>query len=617
MADIPTGRSRKAAARRSEQEQPGPAEKPSVRRLDEVDAGNKPPADGRAMKDPRTGMDNAMEAAQLATFSWDSGSDRVVMDQTMVELLHQTTRPVPANLLQLLSSVHDDDRAALRAQLRACAEHQTGFFARFRLMDDSGEFSWIDCSGKPVSLSTNEHAHVLCICRLTQVDVEKELQKSDERRLARAAHEIRTPVAGIVGLARLLEQDSNLTDTQRKRLGLMVDNGNDLLETLNDILKRARQSQEGNTRHQPVRLSTFLSDLVEMFKAMQHSSGVVLQHCLDSKDLEFRSDRVRLRRILTNLMGNALKFTDQGSVSLRASWEYSGSHGTVDLRVQVIDTGAGIDPASLQRIFRPYEQLALGRAKKGNGLGLSISRDLARQLGGKISVESIPGRGSTFTLTVPVAVVASEQQNVATQAPMVILIGSDRVSNQQRVHKLQAAGFRTRWHAKVNPGDIPYFHSHMGPVIVDCSDLHVGLRNLDWIRTSIPEANDNVIAVCGPVTERQASGLLRAGASTLLTWPFSDDDLEAAVAGSGPRPSRRSPTVPQQATPACGGQPGSADNCPQPPPDNPPDNPPDDPPDDLEGLIDQLESVGKSLSLDPEADINMDDKPVNWKNKLN
>jgi signal transduction histidine kinase len=223
--------------------------------------------------------------------------------------------------------------------------------------------------------------------------------------LANMSHEFRTPLNAMLGYTSMLLQGVNgpLPARVRRQLGRIESNGRHLLTIINEILDISRIE----AGRMPLQVSTFrVPELVAEVKA--ELEPIILRSRLSfssnlARDLKpVSSDRQKVKQILLNLLSNALKFTHQGGVTIGA--KYSAPDRSAVIRVT--DTGIGIAPADQDRIFDDFRQLdnSPTRAYGGTGLGLSICRRLAQMLGGHISLESQPGKGSTFTLTLPVQV---------------------------------------------------------------------------------------------------------------------------------------------------------------------------------------------------------------------
>jgi PAS domain S-box-containing protein len=243
--------------------------------------------------------------------------------------------------------------------------------------------------------------------------------------LANMSHEIRTPMNAIMGMAFLMRQQPESPENP-KRLGMMVDASEHLMGVLNDVLDLSKiESGKLSLEHIDFKLDALLTRSKDLMaeKAMQKGLNLLASNQTPWRDL--RGDPTRITQALINLLSNAVKFTAQGSVVLRAvPVDAEGSPGLVRFEVQ--DTGVGIAPEQLDRIFEPFEQADNSTTRRfgGSGLGLSITRSLAEQMGGSISARSEPGRGSTFAITVPLAM-AQASRDVPLGVPQSQPVRSD------------------------------------------------------------------------------------------------------------------------------------------------------------------------------------------------
>ncbi len=235
--------------------------------------------------------------------------------------------------------------------------------------------------------------------------------------LANMSHEIRTPMTVIMGYAEVLDEAP--ASERASMVATIRRNGEHLLRIVNDILDISR-IEAGTMRVEPgpVELRTLLMEVDSIMRVPATQKGLSLSVSL-AEDLpgRFRTDAQRVRQILINLVGNAIKFTEHGDVRVFAS-----IHGGC-LKIDVCDSGIGMSPAQQSRLFKPFSQAdeTLTRRYGGVGLGLAISQRFARLLGGDISVRSMPGAGSTFTLTLPLA------DATPAPAPAVLLPAAHRV----------------------------------------------------------------------------------------------------------------------------------------------------------------------------------------------
>jgi two-component system, sensor histidine kinase len=230
--------------------------------------------------------------------------------------------------------------------------------------------------------------------------------------LATMSHEIRTPLNGVLGMAQAMSRD-RLTGPQRERLDVIRQSGEALLAILNDVLDLSK-IEAGKLEIEIVDfdLSTLGQGAWSAFTAIAHDKGLDFVLDIDDASGRYRGDPTRIRQILYNLISNALKFTERGEIKVTAAYDA----GMLSLAVS--DTGPGIAPANLPRLFAKFDQLDSSTTRRfgGTGLGLAICQELASLLGGDIGVTSVEGQGSCFTLTVPVERLGDEAAGVADAA---------------------------------------------------------------------------------------------------------------------------------------------------------------------------------------------------------
>ncbi len=247
------------------------------------------------------------------------------------------------------------------------------------------------------------------------------------------SHEIRTPMNGILGMAQAMAADP-LPEAQRARLEIISESGEALLAILNDILDLSKvEAGKLDLEVVPFDLGRLLNSLSSTFAATAGDRGLDLDVDLGSAAGVYQGDPTRLRQILSNLVSNALKFTAEGGVSIKAR------RAGESLTLEVIDTGQGMDDEVLNRIFTPFAQADSSTTRRfgRTGLGLSIVRELARRMGGDVSVASRVGVGSRFAVVLPLPFVgeaeASAEAAVRDDAPLPalrVLAAEDNATNR-------------------------------------------------------------------------------------------------------------------------------------------------------------------------------------------
>jgi signal transduction histidine kinase/CheY-like chemotaxis protein len=254
--------------------------------------------------------------------------------------------------------------------------------------------------------------------------------------LANMSHEIRTPMNGVLGMTELLLQ-TKLSKRQRHFAETIYRSGKGLLTIINDILDFSKiDAGKMVLRDSPFDLRVVVEEATCFFAEMAHRKGLELVCvCLPNGAMTFLGDETRIRQILTNLVGNALKFTRQGEIVVRIK-RLEEQGGKANIRLEVTDTGIGISQEAQALIFESFSQADGSTTRKygGTGLGLTICRQLAGLMGGEIGVSSEPGRGSTFWVTLRLQPGATPVAPAASLSGMRALVVDDNTTNREILH---------------------------------------------------------------------------------------------------------------------------------------------------------------------------------------
>lgn len=378
------------------------------------------------------------------------------------------------------------------------------------------------------------------------IDRSRELQRANDQLraanaatgefLSRMSHELRTPLNAILGFAQLLDRD-DLTSDQSDAVRQIMRGGRHLLALINEVLDISRV-ESGNLALSPeaVAVADVLADTRDFVAPLAAERGItVTATAVDGQDHHVLADRQRLKQILINLAANAVKYNrDHGTVTLACD---ASTPGTI--RIDVGDTGPGIPPEKLGRLFTPFDRLGAEELGiEGTGVGLALSERLAVAMGGSLSVESEVGRGSTFSLTLSSAepVDVSRETIERRRAPDVgdgpartVLYVEDNPSNLRLMERIVATRPNVRLITTERGEEAAALVREHRPDLV-LLDLNLPGRGGDRILADLradPGTRDlKVVIVSADATRDQAKRLLEAGASAYLTKPI---DMDAVV----------------------------------------------------------------------------------------
>jgi signal transduction histidine kinase/FixJ family two-component response regulator len=358
--------------------------------------------------------------------------------------------------------------------------------------------------------------------------------------LANMSHEIRTPMNGILGFAQLMGRDPVLTETQREHLRIIGRNGEHLLALINDILEMSKiEARKQTLQSAPFDLAALARDLQTMFTAIAASKGLTLRLEAD-RDLpaNVQGDERKVRQVLVNLLGNAIKFTRHGTVTLRVRAKPTPDQGW-RMVAEVEDTGPGIGPEEAAQLFRPFAQGELGRnSGGGTGLGLAISREFARMMGGEIFLDSQVGKGSVFRFEISLKQSVGKAQpakpaerpapgRTIRAANCRVLIVDDVEDNRRLLREMFApAGYAVRESASVADAVSQFDQWKPDLVLMDLRmpDMD-GSEAIRRIRAHPHGREAKIVCLSASIFPEDRDQTFKAGADRYISKPFNDEEL--------------------------------------------------------------------------------------------
>ncbi|NGZ06188.1 MAG: response regulator [Magnetococcales bacterium] len=474
-----------------------------------------------------TEVESALRAARSAlswidnphTFASDPASQQLVREQ-LTYARHQLTQTYVTIQEGTIRDLH-----ASREQLRALRNSLVSAVV-------------------VLAIFTPALAGVILLQRRTQKQLRIAKQEADAANraksqfLATMSHEIRTPLNGVLGMTQLLKK-TGLSSTQSRYLQAMTQAGEHLFYTLNDILDLAK-IEAGRMVLDPVDFSwrELLDGLRTLFVPQAEIKGIRFDCAWDPELPEcLHGDVVRIRQVLFNLVGNAIKFTATGEVQLRLQHE-SCAPGSCLIRITVSDTGIGIHPDRLPKLFEPFvqEDSTTTRLYGGSGLGLTISRQLVLLMGGRIEVQSRHGHGSVFTVLLPLGIgqeLVPDEALHTIRKLAVLVVEDDPINREVIRHWLESEGHRVT-QVSAGPEAIEELSWERFDVVL--MDLRMpgmdGVEVTRRIRIGQEPWNDiPVLIVTADVVSDELLRCQKAGVNAVLTKPVRFSRLRSLLAG--------------------------------------------------------------------------------------
>tara|TARA_B110000858_G_scaffold115070_1_gene131503 strand:- start:16214 stop:17989 length:1776 start_codon:yes stop_codon:yes gene_type:complete len=375
---------------------------------------------------------------------------------------------------------------------------------------------------------------------------ENEARRSEQAKasfLAAMSHELRTPLNGVIGASQLL-QDGDLPSRKKELIDVVLQSSETLLELINNVMDLSRlDSQSIELEAVPVDIDELFRSTLAPLGFQAKEKGVKFSLIIEDDIPEYvRGDPTRLRQILLNLVGNAVKFTNSGEVDVVLDTALER------MRLKVSDTGVGINKQAQASLFEPYVQADKTTMRKfgGSGLGLTIVKQLVSAMGGKITVNSVPGRGSTFTVFLPLTsakppVIKPTSRSDIKLPSLSIVVADDNAVNRMVLSRLLEADGHKVVTMSNGREVLDYLPDHNVSLILMDLQMPVmdgvtavrKIRAMRGNRSTIP-----VIAVTANVVHEDPRDLMKSGMTGFLSKPFRQEELrEALQKAMSPNPS--------------------------------------------------------------------------------
>ncbi|GAB6113235.1 ATP-binding protein [Desulfomicrobium salsuginis] len=499
----------------------------------------------------------ALDATSDAIWDWDLENNQVYFSPRYATMLGYTPDDFPPALVTWEGLLHPDDRENAKRIVADHIERGEPFTLEFRLKTNDGRWRWVmgrgnvvsrNASGKPTRLiGTHVDIHDRKQMELELLNAKEAAVAANQAKsefLANMSHEIRTPLNGIMGMLQLLEAEVRDSE-QQKFCALALQSTNRLTRLLSDILDLSRiEAGKMEIRQEPFDFRGMLQQTIDLFMPISVQSQVALQlHVDPAVPSNVKGDPLRLQQVLTNLLGNAFKFTRHGRVAVEVYPLPSRNENDTRIFFTVSDTGCGISEESLRNLFQPFTQAAQGYARnhQGAGLGLTICKNLVTLMGGSIAVESEVGTGTNFHFCVtlgslPKALAARAQTDTPQQAQAtgrVLLAEDDEVTHFSVRRMLENKGYSVTSARNGQEALNRLRHEDFDTVLMDVQmPVMDGLEATRLIRASHdlgPKRNIPVVALTAYAMPGDRERFLQAGMNAYLAKPVSIAELTSTL----------------------------------------------------------------------------------------
>jgi PAS domain S-box-containing protein len=500
-------------------------------------------------------LEMATLAGGIGVWEIDLISNELFADEQLLKLFGVKKNEIIGGHEMWMNRIHPDDFDRINSEIQMMIRGEKQFDTEHKVCWPDGSIHNIralaiiqyDNSGNPLRLIgvdwdiTEQKTTETVLLKARQ---EAEMaNKAKSVFLANMSHEIRTPLNAIIGFSQLMNRDRHLTDSQKEYVNSIIRAGEHLLSLINDILELSKM-EAGRLELNPsnVDLNSLFTDIRMIFKEPAQSKHLryIFETDTDLPQYVIVDDN-KLRRILINLIGNAIKFTDEGGVAVRTRVDQIDQQKS-RLIVEIQDSGPGIPEDEINKLFQYFVQTSSGINKSsGSGLGLALSRELAILMGGDITITSEVGKGSVFTFSVEIEVGKAEAvkdlaskrvigYNKIKEAYRILVVDDVEENLQIVVNLLNMVGFETK--AAVNGVDAIAKFEEWNPDLI-LMDLRMpvmdGYEASRRIRSAENGKNTPIIALTASSFEDERRKIMGQGLQGHIRKPFRESDLFGTI----------------------------------------------------------------------------------------